>query len=172
MAINIEPSAFGPVKAVAAEHVVAHWLSEQGGSPTVYGGRRKGHDVMDGEQLIDAKLLVPASASETKREGCTRKLRRDLWKAFDPALTTHVMLVDFPPDWTGQSSTSYSQTTITIQHEDVRLYLVEVDEINDLLASRRAEAEAARWAFIFLEDDWLKQHLVHPLPAAEAEDRP
>lgn len=34
MAINIEPSAFGPAKAVAAEHVVAHWLSEQGGSPT------------------------------------------------------------------------------------------------------------------------------------------
>jgi hypothetical protein len=172
MAINVEPSAFGPVKAVAAEHVVAHWLSEQGGSPTLYGGRRKGHDVTDGEQLIDAKLLVPASASETKREGCTRKLRRDLWKAFDPDRTTHVMLVGFPPDWTGQSSTSFKKTTITIQHEDVRLYLVEVDEINDILASRRAEAEAARWAFIFLEDDWLEQHRVHPLPTAETEDRP
>jgi hypothetical protein len=102
MAISIEPSAFGPVKAVAAEHVVAHWLSEQGGSPTLYGGRRKGHDVTDGEQLIDAKLLVPASASEAKREGCTRKLRHDLWKAFDPDRTTQVMLVEFPSDWTGQ----------------------------------------------------------------------
>jgi hypothetical protein len=172
MAINKEASAFGPVKAVAAEHVVAYWLSERGGSPTLYGGRRKGHDVADGGQLIDAKLLVPASASEAKREGCTRKLRRDLWKAFDPALTTQVMLVDFPPDWTGQSSTSFKTTTITIQHEDVRLYLVEVEEINDLLASRRTEAEAAGWAFIFLEDDWLEQHLVHPQPVAEAEDRP
>jgi hypothetical protein len=82
------------------------------------------------------------------------------------------MLVDFPPDWTGQSDTSFSQTTITIQHEDVRLYLVEVDEINEILASRRAEAEAARWAFIFLDDDWLEEHLVHPLPAAETEDQP
>lgn len=172
MAINVDPSAFGPVKAVAAEHVVAHWRSEQGGSPTLYGGRRKGHDVTDGEQLIDAKLLVPASASEAKREGCTRKLRRDLWKAFDPVLTTHVMLVDFPAEWTGQSDTSFSQTTITIQHDDVRLYLVEVDEINEILASRRAEAEAARWAFIFLDDDWLEERLVHPLPAAEAEDQP
>lgn len=172
MAINIEPSAFGPAKAVAAEHVVAHWLSEQGGSPTLYGGRHKGHDVANGKQLIDAKLLVPASASEAKREGCTRKLRRDLWKAFDPDLTTHVMLVDFPPDWTGQSSTSFSQTTITIRHDDVRLYLVDVDEINDMLASRRAEAEAAGWAFIFLDDDWLEEHRVHPVPIAETEDRP
>lgn len=171
MAINIEPSAFGPVKAVAAEHVVAHWLSEKGGSPTLYGGRRKGHDVTNGKQLIDAKLLVPASASEAKREGCTRKLRRDLWKAFDPTLTTDLMLVDFPPDWTGQSSTSFKKTTITIQHEKVRLYLVEVDEINDMLASRRAEAEAARWAFIFLEDDWLEQHRVHPLSIAGTGER-
>jgi len=92
--ISIEPSAFGPVKAVAAEHVVAHWPSEQGGSPTLHGGRRKGHDIVDGGQLIDAKLLVPASAGEKKREGCTHKLRRDLWRPFDPARTTHVMLVE------------------------------------------------------------------------------
>jgi hypothetical protein len=71
--INKEPSAFGPVEAVAAEHVVAHWLSEQGGSPALHGGRRKGHDIVDGKQLIDAKLPGPASASEKKREGCTHK---------------------------------------------------------------------------------------------------
>jgi hypothetical protein len=70
------------------------------------------------------------------------------------------------------SGTSFSKTTITIQHEDVRLYLVEVDELNSILASRRAEAEAARWAFIFLEDDWLEQRRVHPLPTAETDDRP
>jgi len=160
--ISIEPSAFGPVKAVAAEHVVAHWPSEQGGSPALHGGRRKGHDIVDGGQLIDAKLLVPASAGEKKREGCTHKLRRDLWRPFDPARTTHVMLVEFPPDWTAASSPAFTKTTITIRHENIRLYLVKVDELNELLASRREQAENEKWAFIFLEDDWLDDHRVHP----------
>lgn len=86
MAITIEPSAFGPVRAVAAEHVVAYWLSEEGRNPVLHGGRRRGHDIADGGQLIDAKLLVPTSASEKSDfHGCTHKLRRDLWRPFDPA---------------------------------------------------------------------------------------
>jgi hypothetical protein len=52
---------------------------------------------VDGERLIDAKLLVPASAIEKNRERCARKLRRDRWKPFDTARTTHIMLVEFPP---------------------------------------------------------------------------
>lgn len=162
MTIRIEQSAFGPVRAVAAEHVVAHWLDVQGGSPTLHGGRRRGHDIVDGDQLVDAKLLVSASASEmTHYPGCTHKLRRHQWKAFDPALTTHIMLVEFPSDWSAESLTSFAETTITIRHEDVRLYLVEVAEFNEILAEGRDEAEAKNWAFIILDDDWLKQHRVH-----------
>jgi hypothetical protein len=142
MPVNIEPSAFGPVKAVAAEHVVAHWLSEEGGNPTLHGGRHKGHDIVSGDQFIDAKLLVPMSASEKNREpGCTHKLRRDLWTAFDPANTTHIMFVQFPPDWTGQSTTTFAETTITIQHENVHLYLADVTDLNELLADGREQAE-------------------------------
>lgn len=161
MTINIEPSAFGPVKAVAAEHVVAHWFDEQGGSPTLHGGRRRGHDIVSGDQLVDAKLLVPTSASEQRRyPGCTHKLRRDGWKSFDPASTTHVMLVEFPPDWTAQSTTSFTETAITIHHENVHLYLIEVPEFNEILAEGREEAEIESWAFIILGDDWLKEHQV------------
>ncbi|WP_415958864.1 hypothetical protein [Streptomyces sp. 021-4] len=162
MTIHIEPSAFGPVRAVAAEHVVAHWLNEQGGNPTLHGGRRRGHDIVDGDQLVDAKLLVPASKSEkTRYPGCTYKLRRDRWRPFDPTHITHIMLVEFPWDWTGQSSTSFVETTITIRHEDVRLYLIEVAEFNATLDEGREEAENEKWAFIILDDDWLKQHRVH-----------
>ena len=163
MSIIIEPSAFGPVRAVAAEHVTAHWLSEEGGTPVLHGGRRKGHDIADGGQLIDAKLLAPASASE-KREypGCTHKLRRDLWRPFDPARTTQVVLVEFPPDWTAGSSTSFAETTITIRHENVRLYLIEVPEFNEILAEQREQAEDEKWAFIILDDYWLTEHQVHP----------
>lgn len=162
MTITIEPSAFGPVRAVAAEHVVAHWLSEKGGSPVLHGGRRKGHDIADGDQLIDAKLLVPTSASEKNQyPGCTHKLRRDLWRPFDPDRTTHVMLVEFPHDWTGQSITSFERTTITIRHESVRLYLIEVPEFNEILAEQREQAEDEKWAFIILDDDWLTGHQVH-----------
>ncbi|OEV27094.1 hypothetical protein AN219_23775 [Streptomyces nanshensis] len=134
----------------------------QGGNPTLHGGRRKGHDIVDGNQLVDAKLLVPASASEkTRYPGCTHKLRRDRWKPFNPTLTTHIMLVEFPSDWTGQSSTSFTETKITIRHKDVRLFLIEVAEFNEILAEGREEAEAANWAFIILADDWLKQQRVH-----------
>lgn len=162
MAINIELSAFGPVRAVVAELVVAHWLSEQGGSPTVHGGRRKGHDIVNGDHLVDAKLLVPTSASERRKfPGCTHKLRRDGWKLFDPAKTTHVMLVEFPPDWTGQSNTGFAETTITIRHENVHLYLFDVPELNEILAEGRQEAEDKNWAFIILGDDLLKEHQVH-----------
>lgn len=162
MTITIEPSAFGPVRAVAAELVVAHWLSEQGGSPTLHGGRRKGHDIVNGDQLIDAKLLVPTSASEKRRfPGCTHKLRRDRWKPFDPAKTTHVMLVEFPADWTAQSKTGFTETTITIQHENVHLYLIGVPELNEILADGREEAENNNWAFIILGEDLLKEHQVY-----------
>lgn len=162
MTINIEPSAFGPAKAVAAEHVVAHWLSEQGGSPTLHGGRRRGHDIVNGDQLVDAKVLVPTSASEKKHfRECTHKLRRDGWKLFDPAKTTHVMLVEFPADWTGESRTSFAETTITIRHENVHLYLIEVTEFNEILAEGREEAENENWAFIILGNDWLKEHQVY-----------
>lgn len=162
MTIAIEPSAFGPVKAVAAEHVVAHWLSEEGGSPTLYGGRRQGHDIVNGDQLVDAKLLVPTSASEKRRfPGCTHKLRRDGWKPFDPDRTTHVMLVEFPADWTGQSKTGFAETTIIIRHENVHLYLIEVSELNEMLAEGREEAEDEGWAFIILDGDWLKEHQVY-----------
>ena len=162
MTIHMEPSAFGPVRAVAAEHVVAHWLHEQGGNPTLHGGRRRGHDIVDGDQLVDAKLLVPASKSEkTRYPGCTHKLRRDRWRPFDPNRTTHIMLVEFPSDWTGQSSTSFVETTITIRHEDVRLYLIEVAEFNAILDEGREEAQNEKWAFIILDGDWLKQHRVH-----------
>jgi len=124
---------------------------------------RKGHDIADGGQLIDAKLLAPASASE-KREypGCTHKLRRDLWRPFDPARTTQVVLVEFPPDWTAGSSTSFAETTITIRHENVRLYLIEVPEFNEILAEQREQAEDEKWAFIILDDYWLTEHQVHP----------
>ncbi|MDX3247557.1 hypothetical protein [Streptomyces sp. ME18-1-4] len=162
MTIHIAQSAFGPVRAVAAEHVVAHWLDLQGGNPTLHGGRRKGHDIVDGDHLIDAKLLVSASASEqTRYPGCTHKLRRDRWKAFDPTRTTHIMLVEFPSDWSAESRTSFTETTITIRHEDVRLYLIEVAEFNEILAEGREEAEVENWAFIILDADWLKQHRVH-----------
>lgn len=163
MTISVEPSALGPVRAVAAEHVVAHWLSEQGGSPVLHGGRRKGHDIVDGKKLIDAKILVPTSRSEQKRDpGCTYKLRRDLWRAFDPAKTTHIILVAFPPDWIGESTTSLGKTTITIQHENVRLYSVLVEDINKLLADGREQAEEEEWAFIHLLDEWLEPLCVHP----------
>jgi hypothetical protein len=162
MTINIEPSAFGPVRAVAAELVVAHWLSEQGGNPTLHGGRRKGHDIVSGDQLIDAKLLVATSASEKRRfPGCTHKLRRDRWKPFDPAKTTHVMLVEFPADWTAQSKTGFTETTITIQHENVHLCLIDVPELNEILAEDREEAEDNNWAFIILGEDLLKEHQVY-----------
>ncbi|KJY30294.1 hypothetical protein [Streptomyces sp. NRRL S-495] len=161
MPIRIEQSAFGPVKAVAAEHVVAHWLSRRGGEPTLYGGRRKGHDIVDGGWLVDAKLLVAASAGELSRvPGCTHKLRRDLWKPFDQDHTTHIVLVEFPLDWTAESTTSFARTTITIRHEDLHLYLVEVAEFNEVLRDGREEAEAAKWAFIHLDDVWLNEHRV------------
>jgi hypothetical protein len=163
MPVSIERSAFGPVKAVAAELVVAHWLSEEGGSPVLHGGRHKGHDIVNGDQLVDAKLLVPMSASEKGQEpGCTRKLRRDLWAAFDPAVTTHVMLVEFPPDWSGYSTTSHTETTVTIRHENVRLYLADVADLNELLADGRDQAEDEEWAFIYLADTWLRHRQVHP----------
>ena len=94
----------------------------------------------------------------------THKLRRDLWRPFDPARTTQVVLVEFPPDWSAESSTSFDQTTITIRHENVRLYLIEVPEFNEILAEQREQAEDEKWAFIILDDYWLTKHQKHPQP--------
>ncbi|MET9887136.1 hypothetical protein ABZZ20_29180 [Streptomyces sp. NPDC006430] len=98
---------------------------------------------------------------DVRHPGCNYKLHRHLCKAFDPARTTHLMLVVFPLGWTGQRTTSFAETTITIRHEDVRLYLVEVDEFNEIFPEGRAEAETKKWAFVILDDEWLKQHRVH-----------
>ncbi|WP_281247750.1 hypothetical protein [Streptomyces colonosanans] len=38
---------------------------------------------------------------------------------------------------------------------------IDVEEFNEILADGREEAEAENWAFILLDDDWLKQHRVH-----------
>ncbi|MFF1593086.1 MULTISPECIES: hypothetical protein [unclassified Streptomyces] len=160
--MDIEPSAFGPIRAVAAEHVVAHWLASQGDSPVLKGGRTRGHDIVNGDQLIDAKLLVAASNTDQKKyPGCTHKLRRDLWRAFDPARTTHLMFVEFPPDWIGMSSTSFTETVIRIRHEGIGLFLFSVAEFNKVLASGRAEAEEKRWAYIILDREWLEEHRVY-----------
>jgi hypothetical protein len=74
------------------------------------------------------------------------------------------VLVEFPPDWTAESSTSFDQTTITIAHENVRLYLIEVPEFNEILAEQREQAEDEKWAFIILDDYWLTKHQKYPRP--------
>ncbi|MFJ7327413.1 hypothetical protein ACIQVN_14430 [Streptomyces cyaneofuscatus] len=43
----------------------------------------------------------------------------------------------------------------------MRLHLIEVAEFNATLDGGREEAENEKWAFIILDDDWLKQHRVH-----------
>jgi hypothetical protein len=69
------------------------------------------------------------------------------------------MLVEFPTDWTPQSTTSFTETAITVRHENVHLYLIEVPEFNEILVEGREEAETEMWAFI-LDDAWLKEHQV------------
>jgi hypothetical protein len=65
MSIIIETSPFGPVRAVTAEHAVAHWLSEKGGEPHAL-RRRTQEPRHPRQQLVRrAQLLVPASAERT-----------------------------------------------------------------------------------------------------------
>ncbi|MFD4715350.1 hypothetical protein ACFWN5_37600 [Streptomyces sp. NPDC058430] len=72
MDFHIDQSVFRPVRAVAAEHVLAHWPASQGSSLVVKGGRTQGHDIVKRDQLVDAKLLVAASNTEQKKyPGCT-----------------------------------------------------------------------------------------------------
>jgi hypothetical protein len=131
-------------------------------SPVLKRGRTRGHDIVNGDQLIDAKLLVAASNTEQKKyPGCTHKLCRDLWRAFDPARTTHLMFVEFPADCTGTSRASFTETVIRIRHEGIGLFLFSVAEFNKVLASGRAEAEEAQWAYIILDREWLEEHQVY-----------
>ncbi|MFZ3562875.1 hypothetical protein ACOKM5_43870 [Streptomyces sp. BH097] len=162
MDFQIDQKVFGPVRAVAAEHVVARWLASQGGDPVLKGGRTKGHDIVDGDRLVDAKLLVALGPSQQKKyPGCTHQLYRARWRAFDPAYTTHLMLVEFPADWTGTSSGSFTETVIRIQHSGIRLYFCDVAEFNDMLAEGRTEAEENGWVFIILDQAWLDEHRVY-----------
>lgn len=70
--------------------------------------------------------------------------------------------MEFPPDSTAESTTSFDQTTITIRHANVRLYLIEVPEFNEILAEQREQAEEEKRALIILDDYWLTEHQVHP----------
>jgi hypothetical protein len=54
--MQIEQSAFGPIRSFLGDYVVAAWREAQGGDPILFGGRRAGHDVSYEDLLGDAKV--------------------------------------------------------------------------------------------------------------------
>jgi hypothetical protein len=157
--MDIDSSAFGPVRAFLAEYVVAAWRETQGGSPLLLGGRRRGHDVSDADLLIDAKVLVPLSASERRTwPGCEWKVARDRHVLFNPITTTHIALVALPDDMGLTVTSDDGAVTINATTKGAQIFVVEVDEFNDQLDPDNPDAEG--WRYLILETEWLERHRV------------
>lgn len=157
--MDIENSAFGPVRAFLAEYIVATWRDTQGGSPIFLGGRRRGHDIRDTDLLIDAKVLVPLSASERRTwPGCEWKVARDRHVLFNPVTTTHIALVALPDDMGFTVTSDNGTVTINATTNGAQIFTVPVDEINEQLDPDNPEAEG--WRYLILESQWLNQHRV------------
>ena len=157
--MDINSAAFGPVRAFLAEYVVAAWRDTQGGSPVLLGGRRRGHDISDAGQLIDAKVLVPLSASELRNwPGCAWKVARDRHVLFNPITTTHVALVALPDDMAFTVTSDNGTVTINAKTEGAQIFLIDVNEFNDQLDPDNPDAEG--WRYLILETDWLNRHRV------------
>lgn len=157
--MDIDNSAFGPVRAFLAEYIVAAWRDTQGGDPVLLGGRRRGHDISDAGQLIDAKVLVPLSAAERRTwPGCEWKVARDRHVLFNPVTTTQVALVALPDDMGFTVTSDNGTVTINATTNGAQIFTVPVDAINEQLDPDNPDAEG--WRYLILETQWLDQHRV------------
>jgi hypothetical protein len=158
--VQIEDSAFSPVRYFMAEYTVAAWRDAQDGSPILFGGRRRGHDVRDGDMLIDAKVLVPTSRGERHEwPGHDWKFFRDRHALFNPAKTTHIAFVLFPKDLAlDVEDDGGERLMIRASPKGTAIFLVQVEEINDLLNPEKAQRK--KWQWLLLETAWLNQHQV------------
>lgn len=157
--VEIEDSAFGPIRSFIGEYVVAAWRQRQGGHPVFFGGRRAGHDISDHDMLIDAKVLVATKPSERRRwPGHDWKVARDRHALFNPEKTTHVALVLLPEDMTFELADDGGRVSISTVYKDAEIFLVSVEEFNDSLDPVAAAEEG--WRYLLLETAWLHQHRV------------
>ncbi|MFD5123639.1 hypothetical protein [Streptomyces sp. NPDC058385] len=157
--MDIENSAFGPIRAFMGEYVVAAWRETQGGRPVLFGGRKAGHDIIDQDMLIDAKVLVTTTASERRTwPGHNWKVARDRHAHFNPEKTTHVALVALPEDMAFELVDDGGRVSISTNYKEAAIYLIAVEEFNDLLDPEAGAAE--RWRYLILETTWLHQHRV------------
>lgn len=123
--MKIEASAFSSVRSFVAEYAVARWPEEQGGSPILFGGRRRGHDVRDGVMLIDAKILVRTLSSELQHwPGHDWKVFRKGHALFNPDKTAHIALVLFPDDMTCDAHDDGVTITITAWSRETAIFLI------------------------------------------------
>ncbi len=153
--MEIEKSAYRPIRAYLAEYLVAAWRQAQGGNPTLLGGNQRGHDVQDGDMLIDAKVLIPTSASERRAwPGHDWKVTRDRHKLFDPVETTHIALVAFPDEMPFETTAGSGRLSVTTSCTDAAIYLVFAEELNGLLDP------GGSWRVLPLETSWLERHRV------------
>ncbi|MEV0408346.1 hypothetical protein [Actinoallomurus sp. NPDC050550] len=157
--MQIEDSAFSPIRSFLGEYVVAAWREAQGGSPVLFGGRRAGHDISDRDMLIDAKILVPTTPSELRTwPGHDWKVARDGHAHFNPEKTTHIALVALPEYMPFELVDDGGRVSISTIYKDAQIFLVAVDEFNDLLDPVAATAEG--WRYLILETSWLHRHRV------------
>ncbi|GAA4947329.1 hypothetical protein GCM10023205_04030 [Yinghuangia aomiensis] len=157
--MEIVNSAFGPVRAFMGEYIVAAWREAQGGRPVLVGGRKAGHDIIDQDMLIDAKVLVPTTVGERRRwPGHDWKVARDLHAHFNPEKTTHVALVALPEEMAFELVDDEGRVSISTNYKEAVIYLIRVDDFNDLLAPEAGAAE--RWRYLILKTTWLDQHRV------------
>lgn len=157
--MEIEHAAFGPVRSFIAEYVVAAWREAEGGAPTLFGGRRAGHDIRDDDMLIDAKVLVPTSPSERRTwPDHDWKFARDRHALFNPDKTTHIAFVSLPEDMAFELSDDGGRVSISTSYKGASIFLVPVEELNGLLDPATGAAE--NWRYLILETSWLDGHRV------------
>ncbi|MFJ7098846.1 hypothetical protein ACIQWL_53655 [Streptomyces mirabilis] len=157
--MEIEATAFGPIRSFLGEYVVAAWREARGGSPILFGGRRAGHDIRDDDMLIDAKILVPTSPSERRTwPGHEWKVARDRHAHFNPDKTTHIALVVLPDDMAFELTDNDGRVSVSASCKNSEIFLISVASFNDLLDPEAGAEE--RWRYLILETSWLKQHQV------------
>jgi hypothetical protein len=153
--MQIEDSAYRPLRVFLSEQIVAAWRQEQGGTPVHRGGGCRGYDVEDGDMLLDAKSLVSTVASERRAwPGHDYKVFRQNHQPFDPSKTTHLALVALPRDMAIQVGCDGGRMSITASCGRASIFLVPTDEFNAQLEP------GCGGRIVPLATEWLERHRV------------